>query len=132
MEKETSSSFTKAKKKASVVLKDPHRMSKLLTESREKINNLELDEDEFKGILGTIKTFIRMLRAFRSGAYTEIPWMTILTVVGALIYFITPIDLIPDFIPVAGYLDDFGLILAVFNRFKADINTFQAWEKSNK
>lgn len=129
---EESTSHAKAHKKAKTVLVNPQRVSKLIEASRKRIGNLDLGEDEFRGILGTIKTFIRMLRAFRSGIYTEIPWLTILTVVGALIYFITPIDLLPDFIPVTGYLDDFGLILTVYNRFKGDIIAFQAWENSRQ
>ena len=127
---EESPGYTKTLKKAKSVLDNPRRVSKLIETSRKKISNLDLGEEEFKGILGTIKTFIRMLRAFRSGTYTEIPWLTVLAVVGALIYFITPIDLLPDFIPVTGYLDDFSLILIVYNRFKGDIIAFQAWENS--
>jgi uncharacterized membrane protein YkvA (DUF1232 family) len=42
----------------------------------------------------------------------NVPWYRKSVVVGALIYFITPIDLIPDFIPFFGYLDDLGVIMA--------------------
>jgi len=128
-EKETIS-FTKAKKKAGNVLNDPHRVSKLLEASREKMHNIKVGETELKGILGTIRTFIRMLRAFRSGQYQEVPWVTMLMVAAALIYFVTPLDLLPDFIPFAGYLDDFSIILAIFHRFKKDIVDFQVWESS--
>lgn len=129
---EESTGYTKTQKKAKSVLDNPRRISKLIETSKKKISNLDLGEKEFKGILGTIKTFIRMLRAFRNGTYTDIPWLTVLTVVGALIYFITPIDLLPDFIPVTGYVDDFSLILTVYNRFKGDIIAFQAWENSRE
>ena len=40
-------------------------------------------------------------------------WYKKAVVVAGLIYFISPIDVIPDFIPVIGYLDDLGVILAV-------------------
>jgi uncharacterized membrane protein YkvA (DUF1232 family) len=40
-------------------------------------------------------------------------WTKKAVVVAGLIYFISPIDVIPDFIPVVGYLDDFAVILAV-------------------
>lgn len=124
------SGFKKTEKRVGSVLKDPKRVSKLIETTKEKIKRLELGEHEFKGILGSIKTFIRMLRAFRSGQYDAIPWVTIVMVVAALIYFVTPLDLFPDFIPVAGYVDDFSLIMTIFNRFKKDIVAFQAWEKA--
>ncbi|SDH26480.1 YkvA family protein [Nitrosomonas sp. Nm132] len=38
------------------------------------------------------------------------PWYTKLLVAGIVAYAISPIDLIPDFVPVLGYLDDFILI----------------------
>lgn len=34
-------------------------------------------------------------------------------IVGALLYFISPVDLIPDFIPVAGYIDDAAVVAGV-------------------
>ena len=58
------------------------------------------------------------------------PSSAILMIAAALIYFVTPLDLIPDFIPVTGLVDDFSLIMIIFNRFKEDIVAFQAWEKS--
>ena len=131
IKKETiTGSFNKAKEKARAVLHDQERVSKLLETSKEKISNLELGENELKGILAYIKTFIRMLRAFKSGQYQAVPWVTILMIAAALIYFVTPLDLIPDFIPVTGFVDDFSLIMAIFSRFKEDIVAFQAWEKS--
>jgi uncharacterized membrane protein YkvA (DUF1232 family) len=127
-----SQSFDRAKKKAEKVMHDPGRLSRLLETSKSKIRQLDLGENEFYNILDTIRTFIRMLRAFRSGQYDAIPWVTILMIVAALIYFVTPLDLLPDFIPITGYVDDFTLIMAIFNRFKEDITAFQAWENSIK
>ena len=123
-------SVSKAKKQAREVLQDPNRLSKLLDTSKEKINNLDLGENEFKGLLDALRTFIRMIKAYRSGRYQNIPWVTIVMVVAALIYFITPLDLLPDFIPITGYLDDFTIIMAIFSRFKQDILAFKAWESS--
>jgi uncharacterized membrane protein YkvA (DUF1232 family) len=44
----------------------------------------------------------------------EIPLWAKSTIVGALGYFISPIDVIPDFTPLVGFSDDFGvLVLAI-------------------
>ncbi len=43
----------------------------------------------------------------------DVAWYRKSIVVGALIYFISPIDAIPDIAPLVGYLDDLGVIMAV-------------------
>ncbi|MBI5645366.1 MAG: DUF1232 domain-containing protein [Ignavibacteriae bacterium] len=50
---------------------------------------------------------------------TDVPWQRKVVVVFALLYFISPIDTIPDLAPFVGYLDDFGVILAV-TKFMSD------------
>lgn len=42
-----------------------------------------------------------------------VPWYRKSIVVGALLYFISPIDAVPDLAPLVGYLDDLGVITAV-------------------
>ncbi len=124
------SGFKQAKESAVKVLSQPERVNQLVSTSKKKLSELELKENDFKGILGTISTFIRMLKAFRSGRY-NIPWSTILLVAGALIYFVVPLDMLPDFIPITGYVDDFAVVMAIFNKVKEEVVSFQAWENSS-
>ena len=42
-----------------------------------------------------------------------VSWHRKAIVVAGLVYFITPIDTIPDIVPLIGYLDDLGVITAV-------------------
>ena len=49
------------------------------------------------------------------------PWEHKSIIIGALGYFILPIDLIPDFIPVAGYTDDVAALLACLRTVQANI-----------
>jgi uncharacterized membrane protein YkvA (DUF1232 family) len=51
----------------------------------------------------------------------DVPWYRKTIIVGALIYFILPIDTIPDFSPFIGYLDDLGVITAVLKYLGKEI-----------
>ena len=39
-------------------------------------------------------------------------------IIGGLIYMVSPIDLIPDFIPIIGLADDAGVLAMIYNQFK--------------
>ena len=65
-----------------------------------------------------------MLGDYWKGEYREIPYGSIAIVVVALVYFLSPIDLIPDLIPVIGYIDD-ALIVALAVQFiKEDLKDY--------
>ena len=78
------------------------------------------------------KAFFRMLKAYAKGEYTSIPWGSFLLFAGAILYFISPIDLLVDWVPVAGYIDDVVVVVFVIRQFKRDIDTFIFWEESRK
>lgn len=74
--------------------------------------------------------FSRIANAYVSGKYRSIPWKAVMTILAAIIYFLNPFDLIPDFIPVMGLTDDFGVLVWVYNSVNAEIDKFLTWEKS--
>ncbi len=51
----------------------------------------------------------------------SVAWYRKSIVVGALIYFISPIDTIPDIAPLIGYLDDLGVITAVLKYMGSEL-----------
>jgi uncharacterized membrane protein YkvA (DUF1232 family) len=73
----------------------------------------------------------RMVKAYISGDYKIIPWSSIVKIIAVLIYFISPIDFIPDFLPVIGLSDDLALVVWLFSSLKEDFANFEAWENGN-
>jgi len=71
----------------------------------------------------------RLVKSYATGKYKAIPWKAMITVLAAVLYFLNPLDLIPDFIPGVGLTDDVGVVLWVFTTLKAEIDKFLEWEK---
>lgn len=71
----------------------------------------------------------RLIKAYALGDYRQIPWKTILLIVAAIIYFVNPLDLIPDLVPLTGLTDDFAVLVWVYNSVSTEIDKFVAWEE---
>ena len=70
----------------------------------------------------------RLLKAYASGEYRQLPWKTLIRIIAVLIYFVSPIDILPDFLPIVGLTDDIALMLWLFSGIKDDIEKFRQWE----
>ena len=120
--------FNRAKEKASSLLKDRKRLQALLLNSTKKLSNLKLEGLSVSKLTDRVKVIVRMIKAYIKGDYRMLPWKSLIILVAALFYFVTPLDLIPDVIPITGYIDDFTVILYVFKTLQVDINDFIVWE----
>lgn len=70
-----------------------------------------------------------LLKDWGTGRYTEVPVETMLLVIAALLYFISPIDAIPDFLGPIGFTDDITVVGFVVVSIKKDINNYKEWKK---
>ena len=77
-----------------------------------------------------LMALFRLVWAWVTREYTEVPWKTLLWILGAIVYFVNPFDVIPDFIPVFGYVDDAAVIAFVINSVRNDVEDFKDWEQS--
>lgn len=79
-----------------------------------------------------IQLLVRLVRAYASGEYRKLPWKSLVSIVGVLIYFVSPLDFIPDFLPIVGMTDDLALVLWLFKTLSDDLSDFSQWEKKTK
>ena len=122
--------FQKAMAKARNIAGDPQKLQELLITAKDKILKLRSENREFDQFMLKLGTAVRMLKAYKNKDYVEVPWKSILMLTAGLVYFVMPLDLIPDFIPALGLLDDASLMVWIFATLRKDIEAFEAWEQN--
>ena len=116
-------------KQAERIISSDTKVSKLLDEVFLKIGE---SSELFYKVQDSVIALARMLSAWVKGDYRNISTKSIIAVVAALIYFVNPLDLIPDFIPVIGQIDDIFVLGYLIKMLNKEIERFMAWEKEQE
>ncbi|MEC8717579.1 MAG: DUF1232 domain-containing protein [Pseudomonadota bacterium] len=77
-----------------------------------------------------LKTLLRLLDATVSGRYPALPQGVMTAVGAALLYWLMPLDLIPDPILALGFIDDAAILGWMLKRLSDDLVAFRSWEKA--
>lgn len=107
------------------VVADAKKLSLVVEEAIKKLNT---HSAALGGIFAELQLIFRMVRASLRGEYQQLSNRSLVILVGALVYFLMPIDAIPDFIPGIGFLDDAGVIAMALAAVKSEVDRFRAWE----
>lgn len=78
-----------------------------------------------------IKTSFALLKDWYLGNYKKIPFRMVAAITGAIIYMMSPIDIIPDCIPFGGLIDDALILAAVFGISRANLDEYIQWSARN-
>ncbi len=123
-----SAAFRKAEAEAESYANEPERLRNLVLDAREKINHIP--RGPFAETWPYLMAMIRLIRAHHQSEYRDVSSQNLLVVIAALIYFVSPFDVIPDSVPVFGHIDDAMVVRLALKSVGADLDTFMAWETS--
>ncbi|MDK7101623.1 YkvA family protein [Streptococcus mitis] len=112
--------------KSEALLNNKDELDDFLYRLEQKIKEMPLVGEEF----AVIPIMISLIKHYVEGKYTTVPYGTILAIMSALIYVLSPVDIIPDFIPFVGYLDDVAVIGLCLSMVKTDIEAYDEWRQS--
>ncbi|WP_111709151.1 YkvA family protein [Lutibacter citreus] len=101
---------------------------KRILEKSEELNSKFKEEGKLRKFYKKFKLFISMLKDYISGSYTEVPWYVITVIGSTFLYVINPIDLIPDFLPFIGYVDDAAIMAICVSFVNEEIQAYEKWK----
>lgn len=119
--------YEKSYAEAEEILKDENKMERFLQKLEKKLQTIPIAGNA----LAYVPLMMSLVRSYVKKEYTDLPVATMISVVVALIYFLSPVDLLPDFIPVAGYLDDGAVIIGCLSFALTDLKDYRKWRKEN-
>ncbi len=123
-----SNAYKKAKNKAEEYTKDPEKLNELIDKAAKKANGKQGPLD---AVWTQLMACFRLIKAYAKGTYRKISWQSLVILVASIIYFVMPIDMIPDFILAFGLLDDAAILGWAVKTFSKDIDAFVEWESNN-
>lgn len=112
-------------KKAEKIITNADKTSKLINDAMEKVN--KISKGPVEEIWDNLLVFFDLMSDWLKGNYRNIPIGSIIMIVASIIYFLTPFDIIPDFIVGLGYIDDMSIISYTFRQIQTDIDKYQVW-----
>ena len=84
-----------------------------------------------KAVLDELRAMLDLLQASATGAYHGLSKANLLLIAGAVVYFLMPTDLLPDFIFGAGYVDDAMVITWVITTAREELDRFKRWRAAS-
>lgn len=120
-----SGSYGKSRTKAADYIQSKNKLSGLIDQASVKANG---KKSGLKDVRASLLAFFRLIRAYANGSYRQVTPQALLMIVASVIYFVSPIDLIPDFIIGLGLIDDATVLAWTIRACASDLASFIDWE----
>ena len=117
--------FSRFLARAGGVVGSPARLQKVAKQATAKM--LQRGGASLASAQEQLRTLVDLVSAYVQGDYREISATTLVSVVAALLYFIAPLDALPDFLFGWGLLDDAAVISYVSAQVRTELEAFKQW-----
>jgi uncharacterized membrane protein YkvA (DUF1232 family) len=114
--------FANSLARAKSYAKDPKALRALFEEAVCKTGSIP--KAPFANLWSYFQSMLRLIR----GDYRDVRIANLVVIIGAIIYVLDPWDLIPDWIPVLGFVDDATILAFAVQKTRETLDDFTAWE----
>lgn len=127
VEKDAENIIKHNSKEAKEILANTDKMERFIQRMEKKMKIIPKVGDK----LSLIPALFSLIKSYYNKEYLDPPVGTIIAVIAALLYFLAPIDVIPDIVPAIGYIDDGIVITVCLKLVGSDVKEYLEWRESN-
>lgn len=123
--------YQKCVDKARRILGNREKVGKTLRKARKIVEKFRFIP-KFKELSRHICDFCDLLADYFEGLYPNLPMSTIVALLAGLLYLVLPFDVIADFFPAVGWVDDAAVLAFVMAAEQNDVKEYKAWKKKQR
>lgn len=101
---------------------------KLILGKEDKLNDQLENGRGLERYAKDLLLLVSLVKDYYQGNYRDIPYKTISAAVVGLLYVLNPIDIIPDFIPFIGQVDDALVLKFCLKLMEEDLLKYKTWK----
>ena len=120
--------YKRAKKAVASLLESPQKLLTLVEKAARKNEQAAGNSGLVGQSVDSLKVLIRLIAAYARGDYRLIGMDNLVLIISAVVYFVMPLDALPDFIAILGLTDDAALLAWTWSRAKLEVEKFLVWE----
>lgn len=120
--------FDACSEKANEFLADQGKFDLLMKDAEDIASDIPV----LGPVLSDLMTMIALAKSYIHGEYRDVPTKTVIAIIATAIYVVSPVDLIPDAIPVAGYVDDAAMVAFVLRQIGKDVESYRDWRNEHE
>jgi uncharacterized membrane protein YkvA (DUF1232 family) len=113
--------------RAEALARNPKELLPLLTRAERRLERV--NAGRLTPIKKDLQTLLRLMRAYGEGRYRQVSGTNLALAALGLLYLVSPLDVLPDFIP-GGFADDAAVIGFIVKKIRTELVTFEAWERA--
>ena len=124
--------FDRFHRRAAEITRSPEELRRLLGATAAKADRAGRFSARLATARGELNAFIGLLGAWARGEYPEVSTRALVMVAAAVLYFLAPLDAVPDFILGLGLIDDVAVIGYVLGAVRKEIAAFERWRREQE
>lgn len=119
--------FKNLNSKSNTIYHDNEKLQKLILNAKK----IAEENTTLKNLWSDIKLTLELSKDWIKGEYKDITKGSIMLIIGGLLYLVSPIDLVPDFL-LGGFLDDAAILAYVFKKIAEELVVYKEWKTTRE